>query len=262
MSRFATAPTRRLLLLCLLGLCSALLSGCAATSYSWNWYILSPADPRGWQNLRFLLLGFWATVSISVLATAISMLIGIVVALMGISRNRTVFLISRFYVEVFRSIPLLVMILWVFYGLPILTGIQLGVFMTGLVSLAISDSAFTSEIFRGGLQSIKKGQSEAALSLGLSKFQTMRLVILPQVVRAVLPALGNQFVYVLKMSSLVSVIGFQELTRRANELTLVEFRPLEIYSFLVLEYLALILLVSWGVRRMERRMRSGRYGTD
>ena len=245
-----------LFLLCLFGL-----SGCAATSYNWTWYILSPADARGVQNLRFLLTGFWATVTISVLATAISMFIGILVALMGVSKNRTVFLLSRFYVEVFRSIPLLVMILWVFYGLPILAGVQFGVFATGLISLAISDSAFTSEIFRGGLQSIGKGQSEAARSLGLGPFSTLRLIILPQVVRAVLPALGNQFVYVLKMSSLVSVVGFQELTRRANELTLVEFRPLEIYTFLVLEYLVLILLVSWGVRWMEWRMRSGQHAS-
>jgi polar amino acid transport system permease protein len=79
-------------------------------------------------------------------------------------------------------------------------------------------------------------------------------VVLPQAIRRILPALGNQFVYVLKMSSLVSVVGYQELTRRANELTLVEYRPLEIYSLLVLEYLALILVVSWLVRRVERRL--------
>lgn len=250
----------------LLALALVVLSGCAAAGqgggYNFAWYILSPWDARGQANLRFLLWGFWATVSVSTLAMLISLVIGLLVALMGISRYRAVFVLSRVYVEFFRSIPLLVMILWVYYGLPILTGVQFGVFLTGLVCLAISDSAFTSEIFRAGLQSIKKGQGEAARSLGLSPFQTMRLVILPQVVRAVLPALGNQYVYVLKMSSLVSVIGFQELTRRANELTLSEFRPLEIYSFLVLEYLVLILLVSWGVRVMERRMGTGVRGRD
>lgn len=239
-----------------------LLGGCGATGYAWNWYIFSPLDPRGATNLAFMARGLWATVSISVAAILISMAIGLMVALMGVSKNRWAHLASRIYVEGFRSIPILVLILWIFYGLPILTGVQLSVFATGLISLAISDSAFTAEIFRSGLQSIKLGQSEAALSLGLSKRQTLRLVILPQVVRAVLPALGNQFVYVLKMSSLVSVIGLQELTRRANELTLIEFRPLEIYTFLVLEYLALILLVSWGVRRLERRMRSGRHARD
>jgi len=82
-------------------------------------------------------------------------------------------------------------------------------------------------------------------------------VVLPQAIRRILPALGNQFVYVLKMSSLVSVVGYQELTRRANELTLVEYRPLEIYTMLVLEYLALILVVSWLVRRLERRLAVG-----
>lgn len=249
-----------------LALALGLLAGCAGSSpgegYTFAWYILSPWDPRGQANLSFMLWGFWATVTVSTLAMLISLTIGLLVALLGISKRRAVFVFSRIYVEFFRSIPLLVMILWVYYGLPILTGVQFSVFVTGLVCLSVSDSAFTSEIFRAGLQSIKKGQGEAARSLGLSPLQTMRLVILPQVVRAVLPALGNQYVYVLKMSSLVSVIGFQELTRRANELSLTEFRPLEIYSVLVLEYLALILLVSWGVRRMERRMGSGVRGRE
>ncbi|MEY3004143.1 MAG: hypothetical protein RLZZ491_1319 [Pseudomonadota bacterium] len=243
-----------------------LLGGCGGPSsgggYSFGWYILSPWDPRGQANLRFLMWGFWATVSISTLAMLVSLSLGLMVALMGLAKRRVLYYTSRTYVEFFRSIPLLVMILWVYYGLPALTGVQFGVFMTGLICLAISDSAFTSEIWRAGLQSIKKGQDEAARSLGLSPWHTMRLVILPQVVRAVLPALGNQYVYVLKMSSLVSVIGFQELTRRANELTLTEFRPLEIYSFLVLEYLVLILAVSWGVRLMERRMGAGVHGRD
>ncbi|MCC5984556.1 MAG: amino acid ABC transporter permease [Rhodobacteraceae bacterium] len=264
MSDRVNAGRKRWHLPALLALAALVLAGCGATGsgYTFAWYVLSPWDPRGQTNLYFLMVGFWATVSISTLAMLISLSIGLAVALMGISVRRPLFYLSRVYVEFFRSIPLLVMILWVYYGLPILTGVQFGVFMTGLICLAISDSAFTSEIWRAGLQSVKKGQGEAARSLGLSPWHTMRLVVLPQVVRAVLPALGNQYVYVLKMSSLVSVIGFQELTRRANELTLTEFRPLEIYSFLVLEYLVLILLVSWGVRRMERRMGQGVHGRE
>lgn len=250
----------------LLVVASAILAGCASGGsgggYTFAWYILSAADARGQDNLYFLLTGFWATISISSLAMMISLAIGLMVALMGISKRRWVHGISRVYIEFFRSIPLLVMILWVYYGLPSLTGIQFSVFVTGLLCLAISDSAFTSEVFRAGLQSIKVGQGEAARSLGLSPWPTMRLVILPQVIRAVLPALGNQYIYILKMSSLVSVIGLQELTRRANELTLTEFRPLEIYSFLVLEYLVLILLASWGVRVMERRMGTGVHGRN
>jgi polar amino acid transport system permease protein len=128
------------------------------------------------------------------------------------------------------------------------------VFAAGVISLALSDSAFEAEIFRAGIQSVARGQWEAASALGLTHWQTMRLIVLPQAIRRILPALGNQFVYVLKMSSLISVVGYQELTRRANELTLVEYRPLEIYTVLVLEYLALIAIVSWLVRRLERRL--------
>ena len=130
-------------------------------------------------------------------------------------------------------------------------------FWAGVLALAISDSAFQAEIFRAGIQSIDRGQHEAAHSISLSYVDKMRFVILPQAIKRILPALGNQLVYMLKMSSLVSVIGMQELTRRANELVVTEYRPLEIYTVLVLEYLALILLVSAGVRWVERRMGAG-----
>lgn len=251
------AKTRvsRALALSAVVLLTILVSGCTNTNYNWSWYILSPFDSRGQQNLRFLLAGFGTTVGLSVAASLISMAIGIVVALMRFARWRPVRMAARSYVEIFRAIPILVFILWVFYGLPILTGVQFDVLTTGLICLAVSDSAFTSEIFRSGLQSLDRGQPEAARSLGLGPVRTLRLVVLPQVVRAILPALGNQFVYVLKMSSLVSVIGLQELTRRASELTLVEYRPLEIYTFLVAEYLVLILIISRLVRRLEVKLR-------
>ena len=144
--------------------------------------------------------------------------------------------------------------MWVFYGLPVIVGLQLGVFATGVLSLALSDSAFEAEVFRAGIQSVPKGQLEAAKSIGLSWSQQMRLVVMPQAIKVILPALGNQFVYVMKMSSLVSVIGLEELTRRANELNVSEYRPLEIYTLLVVEYLALIIFVSWLVRRLEKKM--------
>jgi polar amino acid transport system permease protein len=196
-------------------------------------------------------------VSISVVAILFSVAIGITVALMGLSKRRAPRAANRVYVECVRAVPLLVLLLWVYYGLPVVFGLQFSVFTAGVISLALSDTAFEAEIFRAGIQSIPRGQTEAAQSVGLTPWQTMRLVVLPQAIRRILPALGNQFVYVLKMSSLVSVVGYQELTRRANELTLVEYRPLEIYTMLVLEYLALILVVSWLVRRLERRLAVG-----
>jgi polar amino acid transport system permease protein len=233
---------------------SLILQGCNPRQHTWGWYVVSPTTTQGQQNLKFLLDGLWMTISLSVLAILISVTLGLFMALPGLSKNPFLRSFNRIYVESFRSVPMLVMILWVYYGLPVILGIELGMFTAGLVALALCDSAFEAEIFRGGIQSIEQGQREAAYALGLSQYATMRYVILPQAIRRVLPPLGNQFVYMLKMSSLVSVIGLSELTRRASELNVTVYRPLEIYTVLVLEYLVLILIVSWLVRKMEKRM--------
>ena len=184
-----------------------------------------------------------------------SLLLGFLISLLGISKNRILNWINISYIEIFRSIPLLVLILWVYYGLPVVFGLSFGPFVAGIISLSLSDSAFEAEIFRAGLQSITKGQTDASKSLGLNKYQELRLIVLPQALRIILPAIGNQFVYVLKMSSLVSIVGLADLTRKANELVVTVYRPLEIYSFLVLEYLILILLISFLVRKIEKKLK-------
>lgn len=240
-----------------LGLLAPLLSGCGQSTYTWGWHVVSPFDARGRTNLLFLAEGLWLTISISLVAIVISVLVGAAVAMLALSKRRAVRAVNRTYVEIFRAIPLLVLLLWIYYGLPVVLGLQFGVFAAGVIALALSDSAFEAEIFRAGIQSIERGQREAGQALGLSAWNIMRFIVLPQALRRILPALGNQFVYVLKMSSLISVVGLQELTRRANELTLVEYRPLEIYTALVVEYLLLILVASWLVRRLERRLGAG-----
>lgn len=237
--------------LCLLLM--ALVSGC---SDKWGWYVVDPTTKSGATNLEFLLSGLYYTVLLSVTAITISIAVGLLIALPGLSSKRPLRVFSRTYVELVRAVPILVLILWVYYGLPQLSGLTITVFWAGVIALALSDSAFEAEIFRAGIQSIAKGQYEAAHSISLSYADTMRFVILPQAIRRILPALGNQLVYMLKMSSLVSVIGMQELTRKANELVVSEYRPLEIYTILVLEYLVLILIVSAGVRWLERRMQA------
>ena len=230
-----------------------LLSGCSS---NWGWYVVNPTTNTGVTNLKFLLGGLYYTVLLSLTAILISIVVGLFVALPGLSSIRWMRVVSRTYVEVIRAIPILVLILWVYYGLPQLSEFAISVFWAGVIALALSDSAFEAEIFRAGIQSISKGQYEAAHSISLGYFDTMRYVILPQAIRRILPALGNQLVYMLKMSSLVSVIGMQELTRKANELVVTEYRPLEIYTVLVLEYLVLILIVSAGVRWLEKRLRT------
>lgn len=241
-----------LLLLMIIVLVTA--AGCSRQAYQWGWYEVLPTTPQGTAHLRFLVAGLGLTISLSLISLWASITLGLLVALPGLAKQSWLRAINRIYVEVFRSIPVLVMILWIYYGLPVVIGLSLGPFAAGILALTLCDSAFEAEVLRGGIQSIDRGQIEAADSLGLTYIQKMRLIILPQAIRRILPTLGNQFVYMLKMSSLVSVIGLQELTRRANELTVSVYRPLEIYTVLVGEYLLLILVASWMVRRLEKRL--------
>ena len=228
------------------------LSSCS--DHELGWFILSPNSVEGSTNLKFLLSGMGVTIYISLISIIISMILGFIVAIPSLAKNKFLTYINIGYVEIVRAIPLLVLILWIYYGLPIMTGLSFSPFVSGIIALAISESAFQAEIFRAGINSIKKSQWEAGSSLGLTFYKRLRLVILLQAIKNILPALGNQFVYVLKMSSLVSIIGIADLTRKANELVVSTYRPLEIYTFLILEYLILILVVSFFVRKLEKKL--------
>ena len=229
-----------------------LLTSC--TDQELGWFIISPNNVEGLTNIKFLLSGLTTTIYISIVSIIISAIIGFIVAVPALAKNKFLTYFNIGYVEIVRAIPLLVLILWIYYGLPIMTGISFSPFVSGIIALSISESAFQAEIFRAGINSIKKAQWEAGSSLGLTFFKRLRLVILPQAIKNILPALGNQFVYVLKMSSLVSIIGIGDLTRKANELVVTTYRPLEIYTFLILEYLILILIVSFFVRKLEKKL--------
>ena len=229
------------------------LSSC--TDQELGWFIISPNNVEGLTNIKFLLSGLTTTVFISMVSIIISMILGFVVAIPSLAKNKFLTYINIGYVEIVRAVPLLVLILWIYYGLPIMTGISFSPFVSGIIALSISESAFQAEIFRAGINSIKKAQWEAGSSLGLNFFKRLRLVILPQAIKNILPAIGNQFVYVLKMSSLVSIIGIGDLTRKANELVVSTYRPLEIYTFLIFEYLILILIVSFFVRKLEKNLK-------
>ena len=231
-----------------------LLTSC--TDQELGWFIISPNNVEGLTNLKFLLSGLTTTIYISLISIIISMILGLIIAIPSLAKNKFLSYINIGYVEIVRAVPLLVLILWIYYGLPIMTGISFSPFVSGIIALAISESAFQAEIFRAGINSIKKAQWEAGSSLGLNFFKRLRLVILPQAIKNILPAIGNQFVYVLKMSSLVSIIGIGDLTRKANELVVTTYRPLEIYTFLILEYLVLILIVSFFVRKLEKNLKT------
>ena len=219
-----------------------------------DWLILSPNNLEGLTNLKFLVSGFTTTIYVSLVSILISIILGLLIAIPSLAKNKFLTYLNIGYVEVVRAIPLLVLILWIYYGLPIMTGISFSPFVSGIIALSISESAFQAEIFRAGINSIRKSQWEAGSSLGFGFFKKLRLIILPQAIKNILPAIGNQFVYVLKMSSLVSIIGIGDLTRKANELVVTTYRPLEIYTFLIFEYLILILVVSYFVRKLEKRL--------
>ncbi|MFL2802037.1 MAG: amino acid ABC transporter permease [Paracoccaceae bacterium] len=238
-----------------------LLVGCSGNSGNWGWYVINPATKSGLTNIKFLIGGFGATILLSLIAAFLSIFLGLMVALPGFSNNFFLRSLNRIYVEFIRAIPLLPMLFWVFYGLPVIfqslgLDVEIDAFWGAVITLAISDSAFTAEIYRAGIQSISKGQREAAQTIGLTQFQAMRYIILPQALRRILPPLANQFIYIVKMSAFASVIGMQELTRRANEIVVTEYRPLEIYTLLILEYLILVLVISFAVRWLERKLGS------
>ena len=227
-----------------------------SNNYTWGWYVINPKLDSGYDNILFLISGLNVTLIISSVSIFFSLIVGLIISLPGLSNNKYFKFINRVYVEIFRSIPLLVLLLWVYYGLPIIFNISLNPFIAGIISLALSDSAFEAEIFRAGIQSIGKGQRDAAKSIGLNKYNIFRLIIFPQAFKIILPAIGNQFIYVVKMSSIVSIIGLADLTRKANELVVSVYRPLEVYTFLIIEYLLLILIISFFIRRLEKILKN------
>ena len=235
-------------------LLSFILSGCSG-NYTFAWFAINPLHSQGLSNIEFLIGGLFTTISVSLVSLILAAILGLIVTLPNLSSRKSLKYLNIAYVEIFRAIPVLVLLLWIYYGLPSIFGgsLSFNPFVAGVITLVLHESAFISEIYRSGIQAIKKGQIEAAKSLGLNQSLVFIKVVLPQAVRIITPALLNQGIYILKMSSLISVIGLGDLTRRANELIVTTYRPLEIYSFLVLEYLILVLLASYSVRRIEKK---------
>jgi polar amino acid transport system permease protein len=225
--------------------------------------------------------GIRTTLLVSLTAYAMALIIGLIVGLGRVSKNRVIFNLAAFYVEVVRGVPILVMLIYIaFVGVPLivsavnalgggLSGLGLG-FLGGPLSafqtrnvdftvrvifgLGIAYGAFEAEIFRAGIQSIERGQMEAARALGMNYFQAMRYVILPQAIRRILPVLGNDFVAMIKDSSLVSVLGVEDITQLAKLYASSTFLYLQTYSILAFIYLVLTILLTRVVRAIEGRL--------
>ena len=193
------------------------------------------------------------TIQITALSVAIGIIIGLFVGVARISKIKIVKWLAAIYVDFLRGTPLLVQIFLIYFALPVLTGIKMNPFVAAIAACSINSGAYVAEIFRAGIQSIDNGQMEAGRSLGLSWFQTMRYIIIPQAFKRVIPPLGNEFIALLKDSSLVSVIGFEELTRRGQLVIARTYASLEIWVCVALIYLVMTLSISRFVAYLERR---------
>lgn len=243
------------------------------------WNILADAD----YALIFdaVVKGVWVTLYVCLIAFACALLVGLVFGLARLSRNRLIQETATFYVEIIRGVPMLVILYYIaFVGAPGLVDLinwagngllaagvgaigrpladfsirDLNFTTRAVLALVIGYSAFIAEIFRAGIESVEKGQLEAARSLGMSNWQAMRHVILPQAVRRVLPPLGNDFVAMLKDSSLVSVLGVQDITQLGKLYATGTFRFFETYNVVAFLYLVMTIALSLLVRYLEKKM--------
>ena len=208
-----------------------------------------------YNNIPFLLEGLHLTLLISFLALALSMVLGVFVAVGRLSRFRALSFASATYIELFRDTPVLVQLFWVYYVLPILLGIRIDATSAAVLGLTLHSTAFLGEIYRAGIQTVPRGHIEAAKVLGLSHTTCFIRIVLPQALRNVLPPIVNNLVDLIKLSSLASVFAVGEITRKATELSAVTFRPLEIFTFVALVYFMICWPLSLAIRLLERRIR-------
>jgi polar amino acid transport system permease protein len=213
-------------------------------NYNTDWSVIP-------QNMDLFLQGVWFTLEISIISLLLSIPIGIIIGLLRISRNRVISIIATTYIEIMRGVPLLVLLIWIYFVLGQL--LHLSAYWSAIGGLAFFSGAFIAEIVRSGIESIPRGQMEAARSSGMSYYQAMRYIILPQAFRRVLPPMASQFIILIKDSSLVSVISVVDLSLVGKNLVATTFRSLEIWSFIALLYFVLTFCLSLLIRYFEKK---------
>ena len=216
--------------------------------------------------LIFVRDGLAVTVILTVVSIVFIIALGIVGGLGRVSKNPILYLVSTLYVEIVRGVPLLVQLIWWYFAAPVviqsagrllnisaLANYRSNAIFLAILGLVVCYGAYMSEVFRAGIQSISKGQMEAARSLGMSYLEAMQHVVLPQAIRVVLPPVGNEFIMLLKDSSLVSVVAVADLTRRGREFMATHFNPIEVWTLIALLYLIMTLFSSRVIAWLEKR---------
>lgn len=205
------------------------------------------------KSFPLLLLGAGVTIQITALSVGFGLLIGMFVGIARLSKVKLIKFLATVYVDFIRGTPLLVQIFLIYFALPMIVGKRIDPFIAAITACSVNSGAYVAEIFRAGIQSIDKGQMEAGRSLGMTWAQTMRFIILPQAFKRIIPPLGNEFIAMLKDSSLVSVIGFEELTRRGQLIIARTYGSFEIWLTVAFIYLVMTLTISRLVDYLERR---------
>jgi len=220
-------------------------------NYTWQWQLI-------WDFRQV----FWRGIEVTVMLTWWALLIGLALGLLlGLMRSsRLVFLRwpAAIYVDVFRATPILVQLVWIYYALPILLGLQMGNITAACVGIGLHAAAYIAEIFRAGIDSIDRGQSDAAKSLGMGYGQAMRRIILPQAVRRMVPPFINEFATLMKLTTLGSVLAVNELLHEAENLINNTYRPLEVYTAVAVLFGLMIYPFIWLSQRLEQRWKKSR----
>ncbi len=201
------------------------------------------------------LLGAWLDVWVTAISFVLACALGIGIAVLRLSGVRLLSAPAFAYVQILRGVPLLVFLYWVYFGVAIVIGLNFSPVQAGIVALTLTGSAYTAEIFRGGLQALDAGQAEASRSLGLSRTGTYRHVLLPQTLRIVIPPLGNVFIGLLKGATLLSIIAVSDMVSVANDLNINFFTPFEAFTAVAVILVALVAVFSAGVTVLERVLR-------
>lgn len=207
------------------------------------------------QSFPSLLSGLELTLKIALISLFFAVIIGIVFGIFSISNNKILKGITSVYLFCIRGLPLMILALFIFFGVGSLLGVRLDPVFAGIVALTINAGAFMTEIFRAGIQAVDVGQTEAARSLGLSYLKTMRKVILPQAIKIMIPSIINQFITTLKDTSILSVISIRELTCSGQIIVATNYRPFEVYSYVGFMYIIVITLLTLLSKQVERKMR-------
>lgn len=206
------------------------------------------------ENWRFFASGFGVTIALSVISAITSLLTGLVIALLRLYGPRWLGAILTFYVDTMRAIPVLVVLVWIYFAFPILAGVTFPPFWAALVALTLHIAAYASEIIRAGIESIRPGQTRAGLAIGMSRAQILRKIVLPQATIRMLPAFGSVLTMAIKDTAIATVIAVPELMHRAETVAGQSYRPVEVFTFVMVLYFLLLFPVTRVVDRLYQRL--------